>query len=87
MHIEDSSAVPSQMAALSIRINGGEPTLTEVPIGQNVNLPITLKHGGPSVFELDVTPSQNELTQANNRAVISINGVRDRLRVAGRAHR
>ena len=33
------------------------------------------------MFELDVAPSQDELTRANNRAVISINGVRDRLRV------
>ena len=81
LHIEDNAASPSETATLSIRGNGGEPTRTEVPIGQDVTLPITLKHSGPSVFELDVALAQDELTEINNRAVISVNGVRDRLRV------
>ena len=81
IHIEDSAAVPSKTATLSIRRDGGDPTSMEAPIGQDFKLPITLNHGGPSVFELDVAPSRDELTRTNNRAVISINGVRDRLRV------
>ncbi|MDD9928807.1 MAG: hypothetical protein OXR03_23510, partial [Rhodospirillaceae bacterium] len=81
IHIKDSAAVPSKTATLSIRRDGGEPTSMEAPIGQDFKLPITLNHGGPSVFELDVAPSRDELTRTNNRAVISINGVRDRVRV------
>jgi hypothetical protein len=40
-----------------------------------------LDHGGPTVFEMSVSPIERELTLANNKAVLSVNGVRDRLRV------
>ncbi len=81
VRIEDSAPVPSKTATLSIRRDGGEPSSTTAPVGSDFKLPVTLNHGGPAVFEIDVAPSRDELTRANNRAVISINGVRDRLRV------
>ena len=40
-----------------------------------------LDHAGPTVFELEVEARPRELTLANNRAVVVVNGVRDRLRV------
>src|SRR3546814_5778948 len=36
---------------------------------------------GPSVLEIEVQPGPEELTLANNRAAVVVNGVRDRLRV------
>jgi hypothetical protein len=42
---------------------------------------IPIDHGGPNVLELEVEPGPHELTLANNRAAVVVNGVRDRLRV------
>ena len=42
---------------------------------------ISIDHGGPNILELSVEPGPHELTLANNRAVVVVNGVRDRLRV------
>ena len=40
-----------------------------------------MEHAGPTVFELEVARGKEELTINNNRAVVAVNGVRDRLRV------
>ena len=40
-----------------------------------------IEHGGPNVIELEAEPGPKELTLENNRAVVVVNGVRDRLRV------
>ena len=53
----------------------------DVPVGKSVELPITVGNPGANVVELEVAPGQNELTLDNNRALFTINGVRDRLRV------
>ena len=44
-------------------------------------MPITVGNPGPNVVELEVAPGQSELTLDNNRALFTISGVRDRLRV------
>jgi hypothetical protein len=49
--------------------------------GQTVNVDIDIKHAGPNIVEIEASPLENELTQVNNRAVVSIDGVRDKLRV------
>ncbi len=66
---------------LTIRRDGGDPESRSVPVGTDHTMTFTLKHGGPTVFELSVAGIDGELTLANNRAVLSVNGVRDRLRV------
>lgn len=50
-------------------------------IGEDTQIPVTLDHAGSTILELSVDGGPSELTLANNRAVIEINGVRDRLRV------
>ena len=62
------------------RIDGAESTAL-VPIGRSDRFEFQLDHAGPNVLELEVEPAQGELSTANNRALVSINGVRDRLRV------
>ena len=63
------------------RKDGGAPHPLMVPVGRDVKLAIPIEHGGPNVLELDVEPGPQELTLANNRAAVVVNGVRDRLRV------
>ena len=52
-----------------------------MPVGtvQPIEIPIT--RAGPTVVELAAAPLPGEVSDLNNHAVVSINGVRDRLRV------
>jgi len=42
---------------------------------------IPIPHGGANIVEIETSPLAGELTAVNNRAVVSIDGVRDKLRV------
>jgi len=82
LRIEDQGAAPAaDVTSLTIAIDGDAPLPFEVPIGQDVELPITLPHGGMNVLQFNTPTMDGELTDRNNSAVIQINGVRDRLRV------
>ena len=60
----------------------GVPTISPaMPIGVTHSFPFRLSHGGATVMELEIDPGPGELTLKNNRAVLIINGVRERLRV------
>jgi hypothetical protein len=76
-----SPGAPERQARLTWRKDGGGPHQIMVPIGRDVPLSIPIDHGGPNVLELEVEPGPQELTLANNRAAVVVNGVRDRLRV------
>ncbi len=68
---------------VTVRIGrGGEDgeTLT-VPVGRPAQHTFVLDHAGPTVVVLEAEARPGELTTLNNRAVVAINGVRDRLRV------
>lgn len=83
LRIDDQGAAPVSdgMVSLSIAIDGGPPMLFDVPVGQDLDLPLTLPHGGMNVLQFSVPTADGELTDRNNAAVVQINGVRDRLRV------
>lgn len=82
LRIEDSGAAPGDARTdILISVDGTEPDRFSVPIGEDLNLPITLPHGGLNVIEFTVPEADGELTDRNNTALIQINGVRDRLRV------
>ncbi len=83
LRVEDTGDVPPGlvMAPLDISIDGGEPQRVEVPIGQDLDVPVTLPHGGRNVLQFTLPMADGELTDRNNTALIQMNGVRDRLRV------
>ncbi|MDX8347162.1 hypothetical protein SLH49_04100 [Cognatiyoonia sp. IB215446] len=82
LRIEDQGAAPAEdNVALSISIDGEAPITVPAPIGQNIELPLELPHGGMNVLQFTIPDAPGELTNRNNSAVIQINGVRDRLRV------
>ncbi len=68
-------------AGLTIRRDGEIIARREVATGQTVQVPVRIDRGGPNVVEIEAQAIDNELTLANNRAVITIEGVRDKLRV------
>ncbi len=68
-------------APISVRRDGEQlPTYSPVP-GDIVNIPVKITHGGANIVELEVPPAPGEITLADNKAVLSIEGVRDRLKV------
>jgi hypothetical protein len=85
LRIDDQGAVPpalrDQPADLTISVDGGDPQRFSVPVNQDIDLPVTLPHGGMNVIQFEVAEAEGELTTRNNAAVVQINGVRDRLRV------
>jgi hypothetical protein len=84
LRIEDEGAVPAAvagMAELTIAVDSDDPVTYSVPVGQDLELPVTLPHGGMNVLQFTVAGVEGELTDRNNSAVVQINGVRDRLRV------
>ena len=67
----------------------GNPQIFDVPVGVEQELDVFLDHAGENIFELSVDGVKDEITLANNRAAIRINGVRDRLKVllvSGKPH-
>jgi hypothetical protein len=68
-------------APVTLSVGGEVVQKLDVPVGKSVELPITVGNPGANVVELEVAPGPNELTLDNNRALFTINGVRDRLRV------
>ena len=68
-------------AGLTIRRDGEIVARREVATGQTVQVPVRIDRGGPNVVEIEAQAIDNELTLANNRTVITIEGVRDKLRV------
>lgn len=83
VRVEDSGAAPGSATAvgLQISVDGGAPQDIQVPVGQDIEIPVTLPHGGRNVIQFSVPEADGELTDRNNTALIQMNGVRDRLRV------
>ncbi|MEZ5884613.1 MAG: hypothetical protein R3D53_12365 [Paracoccaceae bacterium] len=84
LRVEDLGQVPATAgttASLSIAIDGEAAQSYEVDVGQPLELPLVLDHGGQNVVQFTLAPAEGELTERNNSAVVQINGVRDRLRV------
>ena len=68
-------------APVTLSVGGEVVKRIDVPVGKSVELPIVVGNPGANVVELEVGAGPSELTLDNNRALFTINGVRDRLRV------
>ena len=85
----------SQTISFKVEDEGVRPAPAEVKIsrdgelldsrivtpGQQVNVQVQIPHAGQNIVEIEAAPIEGELTLVNNRAVVSIDGVRDKLRV------
>lgn len=80
--VEDLPA-PAERRTARLRLtrDGGEPEVARVPVGEPQEITFELEHRGPTVLEVATEAGPRELTMANNRAAVMVNGVRDRLRV------
>jgi hypothetical protein len=68
-------------ARLTIRRDGEPPQTQSVPLGVEHGIEVPVTRAGPTVVEMTADALPGEVSTLNNRAVVAINGVRDRLRV------
>jgi hypothetical protein len=79
----DELGVPRATGAARLTIRrDGEPARSEsVPVGRDHRIAVPIRRGGPTVVEIEAEARPGEVSPRNNRQVVTINGVRDRLRV------
>jgi hypothetical protein len=78
--VEDQGA-SAGTAEVTVRRDGEVLERRAVAVGTDVKVSVPIPHAGPNIVEVEASPLDGELTQVNNRAVVSIDGVRDKLRV------
>ena len=78
--IEDQGAKVGA-AEVIVRRDGEVLEKRAVDVGSDVRVNVPIAHEGQNIVEIEAAPLEGELTQVNNRAVLSIDGVRDKLRV------
>jgi hypothetical protein len=68
-------------AQVTVRRDGESIESRDVRIGASVSVNVQIPHAGPNIVEIEAAELDGEITTINNRAVVSIDGVRDKLRV------
>ena len=68
-------------ATLTVRRDGQPLATVGAPIGETLRIPAPIDHAGTNIFELEASPIPGQLTTLNNKAVVAVEGVRDKLRV------
>ncbi|MFZ0495443.1 MAG: hypothetical protein WBE80_00470 [Methylocella sp.] len=75
------TADQSEPVVLKVRRDGNPVATIVATPGERLRVPVKIEHGGPNVVELEVEVLPDELTAINNKAVLTIEGVRDKLKV------
>jgi hypothetical protein len=66
---------------LTIKRDGDVVTLRTARTGEKIDIPVEIAHGGDNIFEIEAEALPGELTTLNNRAVVTVDGIRENLRV------
>ncbi len=78
--VEDISA-SSPNALVSINMNDEIEQSRSIPIGEIVTITMPLERAGITSLNIEVEAGKEELTLQNNKAVVEINAIRERLKV------
>jgi uncharacterized membrane protein len=81
LRVLDAGAAGGQPATLTVKRSGQVIQRRPVQPGQLVRLPIRIENAGANFFEIEVNPLPDELTLLNNMVVLTVEGVRDKLKV------
>jgi hypothetical protein len=71
----------NEPVSIDVRRDGVALETIDATIGEPIKIPVRIDHAGPNVVELEVAAIPGELTTLNNKAVLTVDGVRDKLRV------
>lgn len=77
----EREAAGAGQVMVRIRVDGVDAGAVPATVGETRLFSFTVDHAGPSVVELEAQAEPGELSAVNNRAVVTVNGVRDRLKV------
>ena len=83
------SADRGEPVKLTVRRDGETIGTIDARVGERLEVKVPIDHPGPNVIELEVVPVDGEIAADSNRAVVDIEGVRDKLRVllvSGKPH-
>lgn len=69
------------LAKITIRREGKPDEIRRIKVGEDVTIDFDFPHSGQNILEIELEAVPNELTLANNRLVLSAQGVRENLRV------
>jgi hypothetical protein len=75
------TAGTGEPVALKVRRDGNPVATIAATPGERIHVPVKIEHGGQNVIEIEVEALPDELTAINNKAVLTIEGVRDKLKV------
>ncbi len=81
VRITETRPSKTDIATLTITHQGQAPTTKTVRVGETVEIPVEIAHAGPNIVEIETETAPGELTGINNRAVLTVEGVRENLRV------
>ena len=79
--VEDTKNINKFNAEVTLTLHDGTQKSFYVPVNKEQSLTLPIDHPGQNVFSLEVEAVSDEITKANNKTAILVNGVRDRLKV------
>lgn len=78
--IEDQPQGASS-ASVTIRLPNGDQQQFEIPVNTDQTIQVPIEHAGQNLLQIEAAPRDNEVSLTNNKALVVIKGIRDRLRV------
>ncbi len=81
LRVFDDGPSPGGTATVTVKLNGDEIATLQATPGQDTPFSFRVPRGGSNVLEFAVAALPGEVTEANNRAVHVIDGIRENLRV------
>ena len=72
---------PGERVRISVKRDGALITERTASTGEPLDIPVEISHGGANIFEFEAEPLEDELTLLNNRVVVTVDGIRENLRV------
>ncbi|HSI40634.1 MAG TPA: hypothetical protein VLA00_08835 [Xanthobacteraceae bacterium] len=79
--VEDEGAPAGARVGVTVRRDGEVIARPIVTAGRPAEVEVEIAHAGANIVEIEAGALEGELTPVNNRAALSIDGVRDKLRV------
>jgi hypothetical protein len=79
--LDDGADTPGGRVRVTIARDGNPLSSELVTAGESAEVTVDITHGGPNILEFEAERLAGEITQVNNRAVASIEGIRENLRV------
>jgi hypothetical protein len=79
--VTETTPGDAKSVKLTVTRQGEPPSAKTVRIGEKVDIPVKVDHAGPNIVEIEAEAAPGELTTVNNRAVLTVEGVRENMRV------